>query len=270
MESTKCTYKVFLFLGLAILLISSAMSCVTLTSSPSPDDDSAPATQPSPSVKPPVIVAFEVSPTKVTMVEPVTLRWEVTGATSIVIDQGVGKVSPSGTKELIPAQSKIYKLTATNAGSSVTRTASVVVYENEKASKIALTVDDVKSSNFAFRQNFEPTVDDTISTYYIKFVRAGTLAGNDEILDNAVSIHTTVAAAAKHYIDIKAGNKVNISDFTTIGDEGYVLKFPGVDQSTPTTYVIRFRKNNVYVNMGTLANYNELESFAKIVGSRIR
>ncbi len=270
MESCKCTWKVFLFVGLVVLLLSSALSCITVTSSPSPDSKPVPAPQPSPSVKPPVIVAFEVSPTKVTVVEPVTLKWEIGGATSVVIDQGIGKISPSGTKELILSQSTTYKLTAANAGGSVTRTASVVVYENVNASKIALTVDDVGTSGFNFRQNFEPDVDDTISTYYVKFVRAGTLSGKDEILDNAVSIHTTVAATEKRYTEIKANSKTNIANFATIGDEGYVLKFPGVDQSVPNTYAIRFRKNNVYVNIGTLANYNELESFARIVESRIR
>jgi hypothetical protein len=270
MKSSKCMWKTVFFVGLAILLLSSATSCVTLTSSPSADSKPAPSPQPSPSVKPPVIVAFEVSPTKVTVVEPVTLRWEVTGATTVTIDPGIGKVPSSGTKDLIPAHSIIYKLTATNAGGSVTRTASVLVYENINASKIALTVDDVGASGFNFRQNFEPQVDDTTSTYYVKFVRAGSLAGRDEILDNAVSIFVTVAATEKYYTEIKAGNQTNIADFVTIGDEGYLLKFPSVDQNVPATHVIRFRKNNVYVNIGTLANFKELESFARIVESRIR
>jgi len=221
-------------------------------------------------VKPPVIVAFEVSPTKVTIVEQIKLNWKVTGATTVTIEPDIGKVASSGTRDLVPAQSTNYKLTATNQGGNVTRTASVTVYENVNASKIALTDDDVGPSGYVFRQNFEPKVDDTISTYYVKFVRPGALAGRDEILDNAVSIHTTVAAAEKRYVDIKAGTSTNISDFVTIGDEGYLLKFPGVDQTVPDTYIIRFRKNNVYVNVGTLMNYEQLESFARIVESRIK
>jgi hypothetical protein len=269
-KSSKCMWEVVLVVGLAIPLLGSVMSCVTLTSSPSAGSKPAPSPQQSPSVKPPVIVVFEVSPTKVTVVEPVTLSWEVTNATTVTIDPGIGKVPSSGTKELMPEHNITYKLTASNAGGSVTRTASVLVYENVNASKIALTVDDVGSSGFSFRQNFEPQIDDTTSTYYIKFVRAGSLAGRDEILDNAVSIFVTVAATEKYYTEIKANSQMNIADFVTIGDEGYLLKFPGVDQNTLATHAIRFRKNNVYVNIGMLANYNELESFARIVESRIR
>jgi len=266
MGNIKCIRKLALFAGLGIILLISALSCVIPTG-PSTVDSKP---ESSSSVKPPVIVAFEVSPTKVTIVEQVTLSWKVTGATTVTIDPDIGKVASSGTRDLVPAHSTNYKLTATNQGGNVTRTASVTVYENESASKIALTDDDVGSSGYVFRQNFEPQVDDTISTYYVKFVRPGALAGRDEILDNAVSIHTAVAAAEKRYIDIKAGTSTSISDFVAIGDEGYLLKFPGVDQTVPDTYVIRFRKNNVYVNVGTLMNYEQLESFARIVESRIK
>lgn len=269
MGDNKRRWHLFLYMGLVVLLTSPAMACLSLSGSPLPENKPLPVPQ-SPSIKPPVIAAFEVSPTKVTVVESIMLRWDVTGAATVTIDQGIGEVPLSGTKKVTLARSTTYKLTAANAGGSVTRTASVMVYENENASKIALTEEDVKLAGFIFSQNTEPAVESTISTYYIKFVRRGYVLGRDEILDNTISIHTTVAATEKRYIEIKSNARQNIANVVTIGDEGYALKFPGVDQNEPTTYVIRFRKNNVYVNLGTLTNYKELESFARIVESRIR
>ena len=48
------------------------------------------------------------------------------------------------------------------------------------------------------------------------------------------------------------------------------MKVPGIDQNYPTTYAIRFRKNNVFVNIGTLSDLKELEFFARIVEARIK
>ncbi len=259
----------FLFWLIALLLASFVVACASMQSPPPPASQPQPAPQ-QPQVKPPVIVALEVSSTKVTVVEPVTLRWEVSGATAVTIEPDVGQVLLSGTKKLIPSRSIVYKLTATNAGGSAARTVAVTVYENVKASQIALNEDDVKQARFVYHQDFEPKIDDTISTYYVKFVRRGYLMGKDEIMDNAVSIHNTVAAAEKRYIEIKANSKDIMAGIATIGDEGYTVKILGSDASDPTTYIIRFRKNNVYVNLGTLTTIKELEYFARLVESRIK
>lgn len=259
----------FLFWLAVLLLASSVVACESGNSPPPPPSQPPPAPE-QPQVKPPVIVALEVSPAKVTVVEPVTLRWEVTGANTVIIEPDIGQVPSSGTKKLISSKSIVYKLTATNAGGSVTRTAAVTVYENANASQIALNEDDVKQARFVYHQNFEPKIDDTVSTYSVKFVRRGYIMGKDEILDNTISIHNTVAAAEKRYIEIKANAKDIMAGIATIGDEGYVVKILGGDASDPTTYIIRFRKNNVYVNLGTLTTTRELESFARLVESRIK
>jgi hypothetical protein len=269
MINSKDRRNSFFYLVVIVLLASSIVACLSEPSVPAQVNKSPPAPE-LPKIKLPTIVAFEVSPTKVTTVETVTLRWEVTGADTVVIDQGIGQVSLSGTKKLVPVQSVVYKLTAINAGGSVTRTASVVAYENAVASKIALTDEDVKAAGFSYRRNTEPTIDNTISTYSIMFIRRGYVVGVDEVLDNTVSVHTTVAATEKRYIETKGNAKGNVSSIVIMGDEGYALKIPGGEQNEPATYVIRFRKNNVYVNLGTISNYKELESFAKIVEARIK
>ena len=269
MANSKSRLRLSLLSVLAMVTILSVFSCASVQSLPPQEIQPVPVPE-QPKVKPPVIVTFEVNPGKVTAVEPVTLRWEVAGATTVGIDQNIGQVPPSGTRKLIPSKNVVYKLTATNAGGSVTRTAAAMVYENVYALQIALTEDDAKAAKFFSAQNTEPKVDNTISTYSIKFSRRGYLVGKDEILDNTVLIYNTVAATEKRYIETKSNARETIAGSVIIGDEGYVMKLPGDGENDPATYIIRFYKNNVYINIGMLASYKELESFARIIESRIR
>jgi hypothetical protein len=268
MANRRQKLKLLLFSIVAVISAISSLSCISVKSQPPPEINQEPVPE-QPVVKPPTIVVFEVSPTKVTAVEPVILRWEVTGATKATIDQNIGQVPLSGTRKLIPSKNVTYLLTAINAGGSVTRTAAVTVYENVYAVQMALTEDDVKESKFYSAQNTEPKIDDTISTYSIKFTRRGYIVGGDEILDNTVLIFNTVAAAEKYYIQTKSNARETILGIANIGDEGYVMKLAGDGENDPARYIIRFHKNNVYVNVGMLSIYQELESFAKIVESKI-
>jgi PKD repeat protein len=72
----------------------------------------------------PVISAFEVNPDTISLGEAVALSWEVTGATALKIDQGVGPVTSTATA-VKPTGTTTYTLTATNASGS--RTAKVTV-----------------------------------------------------------------------------------------------------------------------------------------------
>ena len=77
----------------------------------------------------PVINSFTASPSAVALGDPMpsaTLAWNVTGATSLAIDNGIGTVSgAAGTKSIAPSASTTYRLTATNANGSSTATATV-------------------------------------------------------------------------------------------------------------------------------------------------
>ena len=67
----------------------------------------------------PVISAFEVNPDTINLGEAVALSWEVTGATALKIDPGVGPVT--GTALAVkPTGTTTYTLTATNANGSKT------------------------------------------------------------------------------------------------------------------------------------------------------
>ena len=70
---------------------------------------------------PPVIVEFSAAPAQISAGEAATLTWHVTGATTLSIDQGIGDVDTSGTKEVSPTTTTAYTLTATNAAGTVSK-----------------------------------------------------------------------------------------------------------------------------------------------------
>lgn len=76
---------------------------------------------------PPVIVDFSVIPSEIQSGESTTLSWNVTGAATVNIDQGIGNVSAVGTQTVSPTTTTAYTLTASNADYNVTRSAVVTV-----------------------------------------------------------------------------------------------------------------------------------------------
>jgi hypothetical protein len=72
-------------------------------------------------------VIFASNPSAINAGGPSNLQWNVTGATSVSIDQGIGAVSASGTKVVSPATSTTYTLTATNSAGTITRSAVVTL-----------------------------------------------------------------------------------------------------------------------------------------------
>ncbi len=76
----------------------------------------------------PVISSFEADPPTITVGGSATLKWNVSGATKVSIDQGIGSVALSGSRAVMPSATTVYTLTATNAsGATVPATAQVIV-----------------------------------------------------------------------------------------------------------------------------------------------
>ncbi len=104
-----------IFVLIALLLITIA-GCINVTQPP-----------PAPVVTPPAIVAFSASPATIKAGESATLLWNVTGATSVTIDQGIGKVDVAGTKAVSPTKTTIYTLTATNSAGTNTQPVTLTI-----------------------------------------------------------------------------------------------------------------------------------------------
>src|SRR4030043_2279381 len=71
----------------------------------------------------PTIVAFPATPIEITEGESATLIWNVTNATSIEIDQGVGTgLAAAGTISVSPGSSTTYTLTGSRRAGNATQT----------------------------------------------------------------------------------------------------------------------------------------------------
>lgn len=80
------------------------------------------------SPKPPSINLFiVVNPDENTFNETTELVWNVTGATSVSIDNGIGGVNLTGSIIVKPTKTTTYTLTATNSASSSTASTQVIV-----------------------------------------------------------------------------------------------------------------------------------------------
>ncbi|HUO28206.1 MAG TPA: peptidoglycan-associated lipoprotein Pal [Bryobacteraceae bacterium] len=74
---------------------------------------------------PPVVADFVAEPRTIERGQSSTLRWSVTNASAVSIDNGVGSVQVSGSHRVFPSDSTTYTLTANGPGG--TQSASVTV-----------------------------------------------------------------------------------------------------------------------------------------------
>ncbi len=125
-------YRYLLAFVLLVLLPIILSSCMWPfgSSTTSPSTTTTPATTPTtstpPAVPAPVIQAW-VSPTGITPKGSATLNWNVTNATSVVIDQGIGSVPPSGLRQVFPDVTTTYTITAYFAGGTVVNSVTLAV-----------------------------------------------------------------------------------------------------------------------------------------------
>jgi len=111
--------KLFLFSGLLILISVLALSPIACWPT---------STGTTTTSAVPTIVAFSASDTDITEGESTTIIWNVTNATSVQIDQGVGSgLAAAGTTSVSPSSSTTYTLTASNSAGSATQSVPVNV-----------------------------------------------------------------------------------------------------------------------------------------------
>jgi hypothetical protein len=111
--------KKFIFISLSLLLLILIPGCFTFPAqAPNPTP---PVSQPS------VIREFSSNPSAINSGGTSTLLWNVTGANSVSIDQGIGLVDVAGTRVVSPATSTVYTISATNSAGTVTRSATTIL-----------------------------------------------------------------------------------------------------------------------------------------------
>src|SRR5581483_9531350 len=108
----------------AALMLVVAAGCHKKTPPPPPPPAPAPV---APAANKPVINYFTAEPTTVSSGQPSSLRWSVTDATSVEIDNGIGQVSPNGRRAVYPTATTTYHMTATGPGGTAEGFATVTV-----------------------------------------------------------------------------------------------------------------------------------------------
>lgn len=87
----------------------------------------APPPPPPPPPAAPVINSFAAVPGSINSGESSVLSWNVSDATAVSIDQGIGEVTATGQVAVSPTVTTVYTLTASNADGTVTSTVTVTV-----------------------------------------------------------------------------------------------------------------------------------------------
>jgi Tol biopolymer transport system component len=110
------------------------------------------------------ITNFEVTPNPLIEGEAATLHWNVTGANTVSIDNGIGEVPPYGKYSITPSESTTYTLTAKNTGRSVQAIATANVTISLSPSVDGTTANPInKITGFVF-QSFQNNWD----IWYVK------------------------------------------------------------------------------------------------------
>lgn len=93
----------------------------------------------------PRIDSFTAEPARVERGQSITLRWATSNADNVSIDQGVGTVAPSGTRQLFPSGTTTYALIARAGTGSDTRTVTVEVVAPPPITPVKPTVIDTSA-----------------------------------------------------------------------------------------------------------------------------
>jgi hypothetical protein len=102
-------------LMITVSMLILASGCITLAGGPSAGEQK------------PVINSFGANPATIQQGSSATLNWNVAGASSVTLDNGIGNVALSGTVAVAPAANTVYMLTASNSAGSSSATTQVIV-----------------------------------------------------------------------------------------------------------------------------------------------
>lgn len=112
-------------LGLSLMMF--AAGCKKKAPAPPPPPPPKQEAPPPPPPARPQIISFTVEPSSIQRGNSATLRWSTQNATDLAIDQGIGAVQASGSRQVFPSNTTTYMLTARGPGGTATASATVTV-----------------------------------------------------------------------------------------------------------------------------------------------
>jgi peptidoglycan-associated lipoprotein len=112
---------------LGFTLFMGATGCRKKVAPPPPPPPPKEEPPPPPPPAKPSIAQFVAEPSTIQRGQSATLRWSVSDATDISINQGIGAVQAQGTRQVFPNDTTTYTLTAKGPGGTDSRSATVSV-----------------------------------------------------------------------------------------------------------------------------------------------
>jgi len=153
---------------------------------------------------PPTITSFTATPATIHTGESSTLSWNVTGATSLSIDNGVGTVTgATGTKSVSPTATTTYKLTATNADGTKTATTVVTLQlvpptiDSFTATPASIKLGDSSTLSWSVTNGTTISIDNGIGTVAATGTQAVSPTANTTYTLTATNVDGTVTSTAQ-------------------------------------------------------------------------
>jgi len=112
---------------LALALLVFAAGCKKKVPPPPPPPPVVTPPAPPPPTAKAAINSFTAEPSTIQRGQSATLRWSISNATDMRIDQGIGAIQSNGSRQVFPSATTTYTLVAEGPGGSDTRTATVEV-----------------------------------------------------------------------------------------------------------------------------------------------
>ena len=158
-----------------------------------------------PEVKhPPTITSFTATPATIHRGESSTLSWNVTGATTLSINNSVGTVTgATGTKSVSPTDTTTYTLTATNADGTKTATATVTLQlvpptiDSFTATPASIKLGDSSTLSWSVTNGTTISIDNGIGTVAATGTQAVSPTANTTYTLTATNVDGTVTSTAQ-------------------------------------------------------------------------
>ncbi len=175
--------------------------------------------------KAPIITTFSASPGSIDSSEVSTLTWDVIGARSININQGIGGVASKGSMQVTPVATAIYTLRADSDYGSATQSVTITVNTTSTTGP-AITKDPPEIKTFSASQNSIMSGDNITLTWAVNGAR--TVSISPDVGDVPSSGWTMVIPAATTTYKLSA-----VNTFGTVTEEATVTVSASTDGTAP-------------------------------------
>lgn len=202
---------------------------------PAPAPKAAPAPAPAPTV------SLSASPASLTHGQCATLTWSSTHASSVSIDQGIGRVDPDGSKQVCPDRTTTYRIAAVGDGGSRDESTTITVAARE-IDRLTLHV------NFDFNKATVRKADDAELQKAVAFVKkySGYKVSLEGHTDNIGSDAYNQKLSEKRAAAVKDYLVAHGADGSRIQTSGHGKSNPIADNSTEKG---RFQNRRVEVHI---------------------